>query len=127
MRIYKGNIGFEMTVQSFLDLLEVDALEEIAETISMLEQEGSFFSAADLQDDELEAMEVMDGMMFLGNLTEEELKDLLNFENMEVLTQEEFEEVYLPGAVRTPETAMSDEDLRVKRIADRFGWSCDEQ
>lgn len=124
MRIYKGNIGFEMTVQSFLDLLEVDALEEIAETIAIIEQDGAFFSAADLQDEEMDEME---GMMFLGSLTEEELQDLLDLEGLEVMTQEEFEEVFLPDSVRTPEAAMSEEDLRAKRIADRFGWYCDEQ
>lgn len=115
MRIFKGNIGFEMTVQSFLDLLEEDALEEIVETIISIEECDPFYGEGDFDDYE-------SGMLFMGSLTEEELNDLVNTNDIEVMSQEEFEAVFgqaVPGAKVKP--VLSEEDVRVKRIVERFG------
>lgn len=120
MRIFKGNVGFEMTVQSFLDLLEEDALEEIVETIISIEQSDSFYGEGDFEDYE-------SGLLFLGSLTEAELDDLANTNDIEIMSQEEFEEVFGQNALEEvaaqvpAKTPMSEEDAHIKRIVERFG------
>jgi hypothetical protein len=121
MRIYKGDVGYELTVQSFLDLLEEDALDELINSVLELDANASF--AGDFDGDMIHVVQV-DLDEFDGDLSNlfDHITD--NIEHYEVISEEDFEEVF-GNPFLTEEDIMdnllfSNEDLRLKRIVDRF-------
>jgi hypothetical protein len=121
MRIYKGEAGFELTTQSFLDLLEEDALDELINAVIDLE------AADPMQGD-------YDGdMIFLGEVDldgfDGDLSNLFdhitgNIDHFDIMSEEGFEDVignmFLSEEDMMDNMLMSNEDLRVKRIVERF-------
>lgn len=123
MKIYKGDVGIELTTQAFLDLLEEDALDEAINMVLDLDA-----AASDLG--ETMYMGVIIDEDFDGDL--EGLFDHItnNLENYEVIDEKDFESAFgkqsgLGQAFYSDQDIednfrMSAEDLRVKRMFTRF-------
>jgi hypothetical protein len=121
MRIYKGDVGYELTVQSFLDLLEEDALDELIDSVLELDAHASL--KGDFDGDMIHVVQV-DLDEFDGDLSNlfDHITD--NIEHYEVISQDDFDEVF-GHQFLTEEDIMdnllfSNEDLRLKRIVERF-------
>jgi hypothetical protein len=147
MRIYKGEAGVDLTLESFLDLLEEDALEDIIDMVLDLEATGSIKASSLLGDFD---GDFDDEVVFLGVINlddfDGDIEDLLDIENIGLenlfdflseepghfddLTEEDLNLVFGPGnklgeAFFSEEDILdnffcSNEDLRVKRIVQRF-------
>lgn len=127
MRIYKGDVGFELTVQSFLDLLEEDALDEIINCVLDLEAEAALHS-------DFDGDIVYLGEVDLDNL-DGDLSGLFdhitnNIDHFDVIEEDDYDTIFgkesalgamfLDDADILDNFLLSNEDLRIKRIVKRF-------
>lgn len=126
MKIYKGDVGCELTVQAFLDLLEEEALDELIDTVLELEAAGTM---GDLDGDVYFMGEVsldkFDGD--LGNIFDH-ITD--SSEHYETLSEEDFNNIFgaysAMGSSFTNDDEiynnlmLSNEDLKIRRIVNRF-------
>lgn len=130
MRIYKGEVGVDLTVEAFLDILEEDALDEIVDMVMDLEATGSIKEfKGDLDGD----------IIYLGQVNLDDLDNDLSalFENMEsnmefydAFSEEEMVSMFMDDPYAIPyfdleeelmdNFLLSNEDIRVKRIVKRF-------
>lgn len=131
MKIYTGDVGMELTVQSFLDLLEEDALDEAINMVLDLEAASSslkgdfdgdvvFLGSVDLDD--------YDGD--LTNLFDHITGNIEQYDDMDELDLMELQEILSSGLILGNQymdddelldnLLLSNEDLRVKRIVERF-------
>jgi hypothetical protein len=154
MRIYKGEAGVDLTLESFLDLLEEDALEDIIDMVLDLEATGSIKGTSFIGDFD---GDFDDDVVFLGvinledfdgdidSLFEDEgvgfanLFDFLSEEQgyFDNLSEEDLDLIFGPtstlgASFPTEEELMenflcSNEDLKVKRIVQRFRHILDAQ
>jgi hypothetical protein len=127
MKIYKGDVGIDLTVDAFLELLEEDALDEAINMVLDLEATGSIKGDFD---GDIIYMGAIDLDEFDGDISGlfDHITD--NIEHYEVISEEDFESVFgaqsaMGGAFLSDEDIInnflfSNEDLRVKRIAQRF-------
>jgi hypothetical protein len=152
MRIYKGEAGVTLTLENFLDLLEEDALEDIIDMVMDLEMTGSITGHSVMGDFD---GEFGDDVVFLGVINLEDfdgdIESLLEDENFgfanvldfltedashfDELTDEDLDLIFGPGSSASfisDEELMdnflcSNEDLKVKRIVQRFHHILDAQ
>lgn len=131
MRIYKGDTGMELTVQAFLDLLEEDALDEAIDMVLELDAAASSFEG-DFDGDIVFLGEInldnYDGD--LTNLFDHITENIEQYDDMDELDLADLEEIFaetmmLGSAYMTDDELLdnlllSNEDLRVKRIVERF-------
>ena len=127
MRIYKGDVGIELTIQAFLDLLEEDALEEAINLVldmdaahSLKEDYGGDFTyigSFEINDDTLEELfeHIIEN---IENYEDVEEVDLLS---MDEAKKNQTNEPLLSEEDLLDNLFLSNEDLRVKRIVKRFG------
>lgn len=127
MRIYKGESGVEMSLEGFLDMLEEDAVHEVINMVNDLDRTGSI--KGDFDGD----------VIYMGEINlndyDGDISDIFdrlaeNSDNYETMSQEDFEEVFgkessIGGAFLDDDEILdnflySNEDLRVKRIVERF-------
>jgi hypothetical protein len=155
MRIYKGEAGVTLTLENFLDLLEEDALEDIIDMVLDLEATGSINGQSlmgdfdgDLMGDDVVFLGVLDLSDFDGDIEEllngdstglESILDYLVDEPgfFDAMSEEDFESLFgtestLGGSFLSDEDILdnffaSNEDLRVKRIVQRFHHILDAQ
>lgn len=111
-----------MKMEDFLELLEEDALDEIINMVIDLEATGSI--AGDLDGDILYG--VIDLSDYDGNV-DDLLDNLMSDpEYLNELSDEEFDKLFISGDTFLSEEDMmehfllSNEDMRIKRIAERF-------
>jgi hypothetical protein len=131
MRIYKGDVGMELTVQSFLDLLEEDALDE---AINMVLDLDAASSLSGDYDGDLIYMGSIDLDGFDGdleNLFDHITDNIEQYDTMDELDLLDLQEILNSGLILgnpfmdddelLDNILLSNEDLRVKRIVQRFG------
>lgn len=120
MKIYKGDIGVILNVQAFLDLLEEDAVDEVIQMILDIEEQSALMGF-----DEAEIFHVD-----MGEIPEDFDADKMfehffnNLESYEVYSENGYGAL-LGDIFHTEEEVidnlmLSNEDLRVKRIVQRF-------
>ena len=130
MKIYKGDAAVELTLDNFLDLLEDDALEDVINMVLDLEATGSikgkdfdgeivYLGAVDM--DDLDDYDDIEGLF--DHITD-------GLENYEIISVDDFENIFgadsLLGAAFLDDEDildnlyLSNEDLRIKRIVQRF-------
>lgn len=131
MKIYKGDAAVEITMENFLTLLEDDALDDLIDMVLDLEETGSI-KKSDLDGDivylgtiDLDDLDEFDGEIdgLFDHITD-------GLENYEILSVEDFENLFgkdsLFGAAFDDDEdildnlLLSNEDLRIKRIVQRF-------
>ena len=127
MRIYKGEVGVDLTVEAFLDILEEDVLEELIDMVLDLEATGSiksdldgdiiYLGQVDLDDIEgsLETLfeDMENNMEFYDAYPEDELLNVFANEPYDI-PYFDFEEELMDSLL------LSNEDIQVKRIVKRF-------
>lgn len=135
MKIYKGDAGIEITLDAFLELLEEDAIEEIVDMVVSLEATGSINGDINSMygdyDGDMIYLGVLDMDEFDGDVGS--LFDHItnNIEHYEVISEGDLQE-FLESAELLEageldiledvmdELLLSNEDLKVKRIVNRF-------
>lgn len=155
MRIYKGEAGVTLTLENFLDLLEEDALEDIIDMVLDLEMTGSITGQSFMGDFDGDILG--DDVIFLGVINLEDfdgdIDKLFEDENIgfanildylteeqghfDDLSEEDLDLIFGPGSSMgasfiSEEELMdnflcSNEDLKVKRIVQRFHHILDAQ
>lgn len=126
MKIYKGDVGIDLSVQAFLDLLEEDALDEAINMVLDLDAAASELG---------EFGETMHIGVFIDEDFDGNIDGLFdhitnNLEHYEVIEEKDFESAFgkqsgLGQAFYSDEDiennfTLSFEDLRVKRMVGRF-------
>ena len=126
MKIYKGDVGCELTVQAFLDLLEEEALDELIETVLELDAAATM---SDL-DEDVYFMGAVNLDQFDGDLSNlfDHITD--SSEHYETLSEEDFNNIFgaysaMGGSFTNDDEIynnlmLSNEDLKVRRIVNRF-------
>ena len=120
MKIYKGDIGVVLTVQSFLDLLEEDAVEEVIQMILDIEEQSELMGFGEAEIIPIDLGELPD------NFDAESVFEHFfnNLESYEVYPENGLEallgDVFSSGEEIMDNLMLSNEDLRVKRIVQRF-------
>lgn len=130
MKIYKNNTGVEMKMEDFLNLLEEDALDEIIDMVLDLEATGSI--KGDFDGEQLYSIGVMN-VNDLG-LDGGQMDDLFDYikdnpDSYEVVSEEDFANLFGGEALGSlfmddediiDNLMLSNEDLKVKKIVQRF-------
>jgi len=135
MKIYKNNASVNLSLDEFLKLLEEDAVEDIIDMVNDLEQTGSVSSG---EFDNL--MGDLDGdVLYMGAINLDDYDGELDYlwddiidnpDNYQMISEEDFENLFgkdsTLGKVFNSDQEildnflLSNEDLKVKRIVERF-------
>lgn len=121
MKIVKNNASIELSLDDFLDLLEEEALDDVLSLLEDLDNHGSISNKNWEDDFEDEDLDIFDEDFFKNYMSDSEVYYL------GAVTEEEFEELMAeyqdgddPFESLFDNLTLSNEDLKVKKIAQRF-------